>query len=101
MLTMRFLTVSSKTCLEALPHSILHTPFNWTLFRCSPRAYSLSLSLPIEQILGVGTTPILEKDAPTENAGQGQMKVFRAGSTIPGIAPGVAPRLVVFVLLKS
>ena len=49
-------------------------------------------------VLARGTTPNLEKNAPRM---EGQMKIFHVGSSIPGIAPGAAPRIVVFVLLKS
>ena len=50
------------------------------------------------KILRAGTTPILEKRS--ENTGaNGNLSC--GYPSIPRIAPGVAPRIVVFVLLKS
>ena len=63
----------------------------------------MSLSHPLlcacPKVLRAGTTPILEKNAPRMEE---QMKIFHFGfPSIPGIAPGVAPRIVAVVLLKS
>ena len=53
----------------------------------------------VGNLLRAGTTPILEKDAPRM---EGPIENISCGfPSIPGIAPGVAPRIVVFVLLKS
>ena len=59
-------------------------------------AYMIYLEGP--EFWCVGTTPILEKRS--ENAGANENLSFES-PLIPGIAPGVAPRIVVFVLLKS